>query len=353
MKDVVVITGSSGLIGSALARELFNDYTVVGLDIIQSDNACIADWIHTDFTDTASVNAAFESIRKKHGDRLAGVIHMVAYYDFTGEESSLYDALTIEGTRRVLTALSDFKVGQFAYTSTHLVHAPCEIGEKIQEISPLEGKWQYPQSKIKVEKLIEETPTDFNSIIYRISGVYDDYCNSFPISRQIRRIYERSITSAVYPGDLRTHQPFVHLNDVVNAIKLGFLQRDKFDTNRTFLIGEPDAASYGDLQRKISKCIYGEEWETEEIPKELAKAGAWMQDLLPADSSIKPWMIELADDNYELDISRAVLHLNWHPVHRVLPIVEHMVAALKEDPAEWYHHHDLAVASELEALAKK
>ena len=53
-------------------------------------------------------------------------------------------------------------------------------------------------------------------------------------------------------------------------------------------------------QRKL------EEWETREIPKALAKTGAWLQDMLPGEEPfIKPWMIDLADDHYALDLSRA------------------------------------------------
>jgi hypothetical protein len=48
------------------------------------------------------------------------------------------------------------------------------------------------------------------------------------------------------------------------------------------------------------------DWETTEIPKVVAKAGAWVQDQIPGveEPFIKPWMIDLADDRYVLDITR-------------------------------------------------
>lgn len=349
MNDVIVLTGSTGLIGRAVSRELHEDYTIVGLDICKPDSPYLNDWYYTDFTDTDSVISSFQTIRSKYGKRLHSVVHMVAYYDFSGKESPLYEELTVNGTKRLFDCLFYFDVDQFIYTSSHLVHAPCARGEKINEKMPLEGKWEYPKSKIEVESLIDDTPKNFKSIIFRIAGVYDDYCNSLPLSRQIRRIYERSMTSAVYPGDLRTHQPYVHLADVVHAIKLG-VQMNLAD-DHTFLIGEPDTPSFDDLQREISKCIHGERWETAQVSKELAKAGAWVQDLLPCDSFIKPWMIDLADDNYELDITQAMTELNWYPKHEVLPSIEKMVAALKADPTEWFHHHGIVVTPELEAVA--
>jgi hypothetical protein len=46
-----------------------------------------------------------------------------------------------------------------------------------------------------------------------------------------------------------------------------------------------------------------------------AVAGAWVEDKIPGieDPFIQSWMIDLADDHYELDISRARTLLGWEP----------------------------------------
>jgi nucleoside-diphosphate-sugar epimerase len=52
-------------------------------------------------------------------------------------------------------------------------------------------------------------------------------------------------------------------------------------------------------------------------------------------------MIDLADDHYELDISKAKKYLNWQPkrsVEQTLPI---MIAELKKDPEHWYEINQL------------
>jgi nucleoside-diphosphate-sugar epimerase len=43
---------------------------------------------------------------------VASVVHLAAYFDFSGEEHPLYDKLNVEGTRLLLRALGDFEVGQ-------------------------------------------------------------------------------------------------------------------------------------------------------------------------------------------------------------------------------------------------
>ena len=85
-------------------------------------------------------------------------------------------------------------------------------------------------------------------------------------------------------------------------------------------------------------------------PKVLAKAGAWVQDKLPLGEEpfIKPWMIDLADDHYELDITRARQLLGWEPRHRLRDTLPKMVEALKRDPVKFYNDHELELPSDLE-----
>ena len=82
-----------------------------------------------------------EDIRRARGDHIASVVHLAAYYDFSGEESPLYEKVTVEGADRLLNHLQSFELEQFVFTSTMLVHRATKPGETITEDSPLEGKW--------------------------------------------------------------------------------------------------------------------------------------------------------------------------------------------------------------------
>lgn len=64
---------------------------------------------------------------------------------------------------------------------------------------------------------------------------------------------------------------------------------------------------------------------------------------------IKPRMIDIADDHYELDISRARSVLNWTPRHSRRETLPLMVENLKADPAKWYRQNKLEPPSELRA----
>ena len=73
------------------------------------------------------------------------------------------------------------------------------------------------------------------------------------------------------------------------------------------------------MQKDISKELDGHDWTTFAVPKPIAKAGAWAESVLPLPEKpfIKPWMIDHADDNFELDISKARDILGWQPDHNL------------------------------------
>lgn len=347
-KDLIIVTGSSGLIGSATAKRLTETYKVVGFDN-KEPNETSAEFIKVDITSDNSVQNGLERVGEEHGKSIASVIHLAAYYDFSGEPSPKYEEITVRGTERLLRGLKDFQVEQFIFSSTMLVHAPCEPGERINEDWPLEPKWDYPQSKIDTENLIRDNRGDLSVALLRIAGVYDDRCHSLPLSHQIQRVYERWRTSRMFPGDVAHGQSLIHLDDLVDAFVRLIERRGQLQPETILLIGEPETLSYSELQHTFARLIHGEEWETVQIPKALAKTGAWLEDHAPfmEDPFIKPWMIDIADDHYALDISRAKRLLDWEPRHNLRETLPRMVDFLKADPKSFYREN------KLELLGKK
>ncbi len=302
-----------------------------------------------DVTSDDSVQGGLARVRQGYGERIASVIHLAAYYDFSGEPSEKYEEITVRGTERLLRELKDFQVEQFVFSSTMLVHAPCEPGQRIDENWPLDPKWDYPKSKVKTEELIRSERGEIPAVLLRIAGVYTDRCHSIPLAHQMQRIYERWLTSHVFPGATAHGQAFLHLDDLVEALLLLAKRREQLPPELILLLGEPETLTYDELQHTFGRLIHGEDWETREIPKALAKAGAWLEDQVPMSEEpfIKPWMIDLADDHFELDITRARTKLGWEPKRSLGETLPKMVAALKADPLEWYKENKLKPPSEL------
>jgi len=344
-KPVILITGAAGGIGTALVEALQRNYRVVGLDLEGKEAAC--ELFGVDLSSPDSVKLALGKVAAKHGRKFASVIHLAAYFDFTGEEHPLYDKVNVEGTRNLLNALQDFQVGQFIYSGTMLVHRPGEPGLPITEQAPIEPKWAYPQSKARAEAAIRECHGDIPFVLLHLAGLYD-YASAVPtLSHQIARIYERDPKAHAYSGSLQTGQAFIHQDDMVDAFVRAVDRRDELPPDVTILVGEEDAVSYGELQSLIAREVHGEaDWETLTLPKPLAAAGSWLEvksePVVPDDFDqgekpfIRPFMVEMADDHYELDTTLARHLLGWTPTHDIRSAISRMVTNLKKDPAAWY-----------------
>lgn len=346
----ILVTGSSGRIGKSVIQRLGGKYPIVGFDTVapphKNDNL---EFIKVDLTSPKEVADGLALARAKYGSHIISVIHLAAYYSFSGEDSPLYQTITIEGTQRLLQGVKQFKTEQFLFSSTELVYAPCKVGETINEQSPILPQWAYPKSKVATEKLIHEQRGSIPSVILQIAGCYDDKCHCIPLANQIQRIYEKQYISRLYPGDITHGNPFLHFDDLAEAIWLAVEKRAVLPSEIKLLIGENKTMSYDEIQREISSQLGEAEFTTFQIPKWLAKIGAWTLNHTPfvQTSFVKPWMIDLANDHYALDISQAHDELGWWPKNFVGDVIPKMIQSLKSNPYEWYKTNQLAMPKEM------
>jgi nucleoside-diphosphate-sugar epimerase len=340
-----VVTGGNGLIGSRLIARLLGDYRIVILDQEgDPESSPEIDFICTDLTSDTSVDRAIERLGMVHGRHVASVVHLAAFYDFAGEDSPLYDEVTVQGTRRLLDALQELRVDQMVFSSTMLVHEATQPGDPIDEEDPIEATWPYPESKVETEDIVaEETPGRTKVAIVRLAGIYDDEGHSPPITNQIKRIDGNWMTSHFYPADLDRGQAFVHLDDAVDALVRMVDRRSELPDDVELLIAEPETLGYGELQDIIGQELHGTDWATMEIPETLARTGAWIREKNPfgGDPFIRSWMVDRASDHYEIDIGRARDLLDWKPQHSVSETIPEMIDRLKSDRKGWYAENGL------------
>ncbi|HKY95409.1 MAG TPA: vitamin K epoxide reductase family protein [Kiloniellales bacterium] len=341
----MIITGAAGNVGSAIIGALKDDYRVVGLDLPDKQADC--ETVAVDLTDPRSVEQALKTIADRHGREIAAVIHLAAYFDFTGEKKPLYDKINVGGTRNLLAALQAYAVERFIYAGTMLVHRPGKPGERIDETQPIEPKWAYPTSKAETEAVIRQERGSIPVLLLHIAGLYDERSLIPTLAHQVAHLYERDIKSYVYPGDLEAGQSVVHKEDLAAAFRQAVDKRNELPEEAVILIGEPEVMSYGALQRRLGQLIHGEQdWPTLRLPKALASAGAWaeaaLEPVIPdaldqgEEPFERPFLVAMADDHYEIDIGRARRLLGWEPRHRLADRLPGIVESLKRDPLGWY-----------------
>jgi nucleoside-diphosphate-sugar epimerase len=343
-KGVIIVTGSCGRIGASIVRRLGEEFNIVGFELLKALYATAnEELVPVDISSDESVQQAMNHIRYFYGNRIVSVIHLAAYYSFSDQHYARYDAVTVKGTQRLLKALQGFEVEQFIFSSTMLVHKPCQPGQKINEQWPIVPSWAYPLSKVCTEEIIHKERGKIPVVILRIAGVYDDMCHSIPISHQIQRIYEHQLESRVFSGDTSHGASFLHMDDLVDVIELAVHKRHELSDETTLVIGEPVTLSYDYLQRRISRLIDGKEITTFRVPKLVAKIGSWFLCHIPFKEKpfIQPWMISISDDHYELDCSLAQKKLGWVAKRSLDQTLPKMIAALKADPQKWYKQNGL------------
>ncbi len=340
---MILVTGCSGRIGFKVAERFSQKYQIVGFDVFLTGHLPGVELIGVDMASEESLREGLKIVKEKFGNRIAAVIHLAAYYNFSGGGWGHYQRITVEGTEKLLKGLQDFEVEQFIFSSTMLVHAPCQVGQKIDENWPVVPKWNYPKSKVLTEALIHKMCKNIPHVIMRIAGVYDDRCHSIPLSNQIQRIYENQLEGHVFAGDITHGASFIHMDDLVEALYLAVEKRKQIPADVTLLIGEEQTLSYDALQREFSRFIHGTEWKTWSVPKPIAKIGAWCIQHLPfmKKSFIQPWMIDLADDHYELDVTKAKKMLGWKLKHNLKDTIPQWIEELKREPLAWYDENKL------------
>jgi len=271
-KPLVLITGASGRIGSKLIERLRAHYRIAAFDIRPAEGV---DFYNADISKPESVGEALAALKKDHGTKIAAVVHLAAFYDFTGEDDERYRTINVEGTRHLIDGLGALAVERLVYASTILVHEPGRPGDLITEDTPIAPHWAYPQSKAEAEEIVVKQAGDTPWTILRLAGVYDEEVAVPTLAQQIARVYELDFEAGVYAGDPSAGQSLLHTEDMVEAIAAVIDKRDALPKQQILLIGEPGAASYAELQQRIGMLIHGgESWKPVPLPKPIAKLGA-------------------------------------------------------------------------------
>jgi len=148
----VLITGSSGFIGSAVVNRLKKDgITSIGIDLALPPAEAMPDKFHNvDIRDASAINRVIKS-----SDAHA-VIHLAATHDLsdiTNEKTGLTAYRTnTEGTKNILHAIEQLPtVKRGIFTSTQLIS---ELGHQVVSLDDARPSTFYGKSKLIGEKMI-------------------------------------------------------------------------------------------------------------------------------------------------------------------------------------------------------
>jgi len=182
-KEIVLITGASGFIGTALIERLIKNYYIIGIDkILHKDRNCNVLWYKADISNKEFLSKAFKEINEKFNKSIDYVFHLAAYYDLSNKESDIYLETNENGTRYLLDNLINFNLKNFFFASSIAIVKPAMGGEKLNEKSDLSSTLYYAKSKIAGEKIVLEYKEKIRATIFRLAGVYSNDCRLIPLA---------------------------------------------------------------------------------------------------------------------------------------------------------------------------
>lgn len=141
MKPCVLVTGATGFLGAALARNLARrGHEVHALVRATSDRSALGGegvhWIEGDVRDQAEVGRAVAGVVERSGGIAPWVVHSAAVISYRTRDRDLQRAVNVEGTRNVVGACERHRVGRLLHVSSVVAVGHAERGQTLTEDAP-------------------------------------------------------------------------------------------------------------------------------------------------------------------------------------------------------------------------
>jgi nucleoside-diphosphate-sugar epimerase len=337
----LAILGAAGFIGKALRERLADRYALWTMDRkwAEDDDPAPAEQRATfDATDPAALDDWWSEVA---AGPMAGVIHLVAHYDFSNRSDPRYGAVET-GLVHLLE-----RVGETLPADVPLVYAgsmttlrPTEPGRALTESSPRWGPWAYPAHKLRCAELLEASDIPHPRCELVLAGVYGEWCELVPLYFQIERARRSGPASWVYPGPVDRGLTYVHREDAAAAFELALSGlRGRAGTHR-FLVGEERPMTYAEVHDAARRTFGKGRASFLRVPRAVAKAGAALFQAAGAEPFVRPWMVDFAGEHFEFDLQQVRAGLGWQPQRSLFDEMDSMCRRARDQAEEWRRRNE-------------
>ena len=309
----ILITGSSGFIGSHLVEELSKKDKI--FCILRNKNKIHLfklKNIKPIFCDLAN-----KILLKKELDHYSFDIVIHLAYEGLGKDSKKIYIKNLTLTKNLLDCITEKKIKHFIFMSSCAVYDKIPMDKKANEDYPLNPKSYYGKSKIKSEILVEEYATRFNFpyTIFRAHMVYGYRDkNIFPLISLMKKC---SVIPLINNGNYYVQPIFI--GDVTKAIIYSIHNKNVF--NKIYNLAGLNPILFKDLARLIAKELDFKK-KFVNIPFVIALPGVYLIELfgkiLNQNQLINRTIIKRAIQNSAYDISKIERDLKL----KLIPIEE-------------------------------
>ena len=332
-KSAVVITGASGFIGRHLVEEFKRDMRVFALarrsqresDVPRHKNVI---WMRADIADLAELTRIFHEI-KQTGDAKY-LIHLAAYYDFTGLPHPEYHRTNVIGTRNILNVAKSLDLSLLVFASSVAACSLPPQGSFITEKTPPDAEHLYSWSKGEGETLIRNVSHDVPGVIVRLGAVYSDWCEYPPLYVLLNTWCGTSWRSRIIAGNGEAAIPYIHIADIKSFFRNLLQQSKQINPAEIFIASTSHTTSHRTLFQLTSRYNSSIAKKPIYLNRVLTTMGLFGMDLWRKCSGKRlferPWMRHYIDKVLAVDGSYTYERLGWSPdpkfhIERRLPFL--------------------------------
>ncbi|HSO23127.1 MAG TPA: NAD(P)-dependent oxidoreductase, partial [Chondromyces sp.] len=344
----IAITGASGFLGRLLVELLRRRHRIVALDRRPLIEAGMADhssveWYQLDLTDAPLLRDTFACIRA--GGRVDVLIHLAAYYDFTGEEHPEYQRTNIVAMRSLLDASRGLGLEHFIFASSVAACPFSSPGRPITEATPPDGRHIYARTKRAGERMLADFTDSFSPLIVRFAAMFSDWCEYPPLQVMLDTWLSGAWDARILAGRGDSAIPYLHVRDSAFFMMRLLEQRHRLEPLEVLMPGEDGAVSHLELFRAATAHVHGSPRRPIHLPKPLCRPGIWVRDLVGRAIGTRPfertWMADYVDRRMDIDAGRTRARLGWSPTPRLslLTRLPFLIEHRRENPLEWYRRN--------------
>lgn len=318
----VLITGSSGYLGSALCVELAREYRVVGIDRRppspdQRRAAPGARWEQVDISDPQAVRQCLEGAAAAGGG-IDTLIHFAAYYHFGRRWRPEYEAVNIRGTRHIIDAACRLGVKRVIFAASIAALVPPPRGRALTERAAGSTEFPYGKSKTLGERLFAERAGELPVVVLRLGGVFSDWCELPPLASLMQLWCRRGPLGRCMPGSGAAGFPYIHREELVRGVIRVVERRQLLDRHEVLFLAEDGCTRHRDLFAPIRRCC-GRDPDAPPIhlPSRLVASLLVLKlaanALLRRNTYERPWMMAYAERPLKVDTTNSRRRLDWAP----------------------------------------
>lgn len=305
----LLVTGASGFLGGHLCEALSGKHEIVAMVRKGSDTSLLTplgvELRCCDLADPSSLIGVARNVD--------AVVHLAAYYTFTGDEES-YRRINVEGTRALLASMINSGVARIVYCSSTEALGPTGAEPANEDRTPA-PVYAYGRSKVQGEELVREHASrGIDHTIIRPSGIYGPR-NFEDISYWFITAFGGSVMGRFVVGDGRRLLQFVHVDDVVQGFRLAL--ENPRSIGRTYHISDSRAYTYDEIYAMLA-AIFGRRPPRRHVPVPVAKALVapveGLNRLMGRDSFMfRSSTMETFREDRNYSIERASMELGYSP----------------------------------------